>query len=1120
MTCSRCQADNPEGTRFCGQCGTALTVDCPACGADNPPGHKFCGQCATGLPASHRSRFLAPDSYTPKHLADKILISRGALEGERKQVTVLLADLKGSLELLAGRDPEQARELLDPVLERMIEAVHHYEGTVNQVMGDGIMALFGAPVAHEDHAVRACYAALRMQEAVGRHASDGMRAPEMEARIRVGLNSGEVVVRTIGSDLRMDYTAVGQTTYLAARLEQLAEPGAILLAAGTLQLAEGHVEVRTRGLVPVRGLAEPVEVFDLLRAGAVRSRLHAAASRGLTGFVGREIEVAELRQALGLAEAGHGQLVAIVGEPGVGKSRLVWEFTHYRAAGRWRLLEGGSVSYGKATAFLPIVDLLKGYFGVEPRDDGVTVRDKVRSRVFALDPELEPALPALLSLVGAPVEDAGWERLDPPRRRQRTLEGVRHLLLRESQAQPLLLVFEDLHWIDAETQAVLDSLIESLPAARLLVIVSYRPEYQHGWGSKTYYRQLRIDPLPMESAGHLLVDLLGTDPDLVPLKNVLIERTEGNPLFLEESVRTLVEMKALLGGRGNYRLEQAVDSIQMPPTVQSILAARIDRLLPEDKRLLQAASVLGRNVPVPLLRAIAEVPDVELRQALGRLRGAEFLYEARVSPTLEYTFKHALTHEVAYGSLLEERKTALHASVVDSVEHLEKDAAVQHVELLAHHAVRGKVWDKAVDYLREAGRQVGARGAIAESVQRFEQALELLPRLPPGPPTLRRAIDVRLDLSVPMSLQGRIARLMELQLESEPLARELGDERTLGWIAQRLAAYSWFSGRYREGVAQAERGLTIAEEIGDVPLRLASQYAFAMHRLGLGDYRAAIDAFIGIVDGPDAAIAQHVPGMNVPVYSGSCSWLTFCLATMGEFERALGYSDPAHQPPDLDPVAEAMLASFRPSQFAVHGQFERALELCDHAVSVCQVRNVPVWLAQSLSLRGLMRAWLGRTDEALGELERGAGLFEQFGIESHRAMFLSRWSEGLLLAGRVEQARALARQALDLAQRLGEKGNEAQAYVLLGDIAGAGAEPREALGLFRTALGACESLGMRPAAARCHLGLGTIHRREGEAEPAQWHLDAAARMFGEMRMRFWQERAEAERRELPPQRGG
>ena len=1108
MTCPRCQSDNPDGTRFCGQCGTALVVACAACGAANPPAHKFCGQCGAALAGSHASRFHAPAAYTPKHLADKILTSRSALEGERKQVTVLFADLKGSLELLAGRDPEEAQQLLDPALERMIEAVHHYEGTVNQVMGDGIMALFGAPVAHEDHAVRACYAALRMLESVKRYAAT--------ARLRVGLNSGEVVVRTIGSDLRMDYTAVGQTTHLAARLEQIAEPGTILLGPGTLQLAEGYVEVRPLGPVPIKGLTEPVEIYDLLRAGTVRSRLHAAAARGLTGFVGREVEVDQLRQALALAESGRGQVVAIVGEPGVGKSRLIWEFTHSPDAGRWLLLEGGAVSYGKATAFLPIVALLNAYFALEPSDDGATVRDKVRARALALDAQLEPTLPALLSLLGAPVADPAWERLDPPRRRQRTLESVRHLLLRESQAQPLLLVFEDLHWIDSETQALLESLVDSLPASPLLVIASYRPEYSHGWGSKTYYRQLRIDPLPMESAGHLLVDLLGEDPDLAPLKDVLIERTEGNPLFLEESVRTLVETKALLGGRGSYRLEQAVDTIQMPPTVQSILAARIDRLLPEDKRLLQAASVLGKNVPVTLLRAIAEMPDGELRQALVRLRGAEFLYEARAFPSPEYTFKHALTHEVAYGGLLDERKTSLHAAVVEAIEQLEKGSAVPPVELLAHHAVRGCVWDKAVDYLREAGRQVGARGAIAESGQRFEQALELLPRLPPGPETLRRAIDVRLDLSVPMSLQGRIARLMELQLEAEPLARELGDERTLGWIAQRLAAYSWFPGRYREGVAQAERALTIAEEIGDVPLRLASQYAFAMLHLGIGDYRAAIEAFVGIVDGPDAAIAQHVPGMNVPVYAGSCSWLTFCLANLGEFERAYSYSDATRQPADLDPLAEAMLASFRPSQFALRGEFERALALCGHAVEICQARTVPVWLAQSLSLRGLMRAWLGHADEeALGDLERGLGLFEQFGIESHRATFLSRRAEGLLLGGRIEGAHAFARQALDLAQRLGEKGNEAQARSLLGDIASAGAEPREALGLYREALAACESLGMRPTAARCHLGLGTVHRRLGEAEPARPHLEAAVRLFSEMRMRFWLERAQAARTDHP-----
>jgi class 3 adenylate cyclase/tetratricopeptide (TPR) repeat protein len=1119
MKCLRCQAENPDGTRFCGQCGAPVAAACPACGAANPPSHKFCGQCATALAGTQDSRFVSPDSYTPRHLAERILTSRSALEGERKQVTVLFADLKGSLELLAGRDPEESQRLLDPVLERMIEAVHHYEGTVNQVLGDGIMALFGAPLAHEDHAVRACYAALRMQESVKRYAADALRAADVTARIRLGLNSGEVVVRTIGSDLRMDYTAVGQTTHLAARLEQLAEPGTILLASGTFQLAEGYVEVRARGAVPIKGLAGPVEVFELVGAGAVRSRLQAAASRGLTGFVGRETELEQLRQALERAEAGHGQVVAIIGEPGVGKSRLSWEFTHSPHAKGWRILEGGSVSYGKATAYLPVIDLLKEYFEIEAHDDTRTVREKVQAKVLSLDRQLEPALPAMLSLLSVPADDAGWERLDPSRRRQRTLDGIKHLLLRESQEQPLLLLFSDLHWIDTETQSLLDSLIESLPASRLLMIASYRPEYQHGWQSKSYYRQLRMDPLPPESTGNLLVDLLGTDPSLTPLKQLLFERTEGNPLFLEESVRTVVETKVLLGKRGRYRLGQDVDTIQMPPTVQAILAARIDRLLPEDKRLLQAASVVGKDVPVALLRAIADMSDEELRQALTRLRGAEFLYEARVFPKLEYTFKHALTHDVAYGSLIDDRKTALHAAVVEAVERLQPDLPAQHADLLAHHAVRGKVWEKAVDYLRQAGRQAGASGAIAESARKYEQGLELLPRLPPGPQTLRRAIDVRLDLSVPLSLLGKIKRLMELQQEAEPLARELGDAPTLGWIAQRLAAYSWFPGRYREGVTQAERALTIAHEIGDARLQVAAKYALGMNHEGLGEYHAAIEAFVDIVDGPDAAVAQRVPGMNVPVYAGSCGWLAFCLATTGDFERGRVYGDPGMKSPDLDPIAEAMLSSFFPGQFAIKGEFEHALALSDRAVELCQTRNVPVWLAQAYSLRGLIRAWLGRTDEGLVELERGAGLYEQFGIESHRAMFHWRWAEGLLLAGKIGEARRLACRAIELAVSSGEKGNEAQARAVLADIACVGDDAGEAAGLLEEALKLCESLGMRPSAARCHLSVGRLYRRTGAEAEAREHLGTAARMFGEMHMRFWLERAEAETRQLLRERG-
>src|SRR5262245_39515866 len=641
------------------------------------------------VPAPDDSQARAPLSYTPPHLVDKILTSRSALEGERKQVTVLFADLKGSMELLADRDPEEARQLLDPVLERLMAAVHRYEGTVNQVMGDGIMALFGAPLAHEDHAVRACYAALAMQEAIRHYSAEVRRTHGVEVQIRVGLHSGEVVVRAIGNDLHMDYSAIGQTTHLAARMEQLATPGSIRLTAETLRLAEGLVQVTPLGPVPVRGLADPVEVFELVGASAVWRRLQAVAARGLTRFVGRQIELEALQQALARAATGHSHIVAMVGEAGVGKSRLVYEFVHSHRLTGWRVLESASVSYGKATLYVPVLDLLKRYVHVEERDDLRTIRAKVTGQVLTLDEGLQEVIPPLLSLLDALPDDSPFLKLEPPQRRQRTLDALKRVLLRESQVQPLLLVFEDLHWIDAETQALLDTLVESLPTARLLLLVNYRPEYQHAWSSKTSYTQLRLDPLPPASADELLQVLLGDDSSLAPLTRLLITRTEGNPFFLEESVRTLVETGALVGEPGAYRLAQALPTIQMPTTVQAVLAARIDRLPPEEKRLLQTAAVMGMEVPCALLQAVAELPAETLRLGLTHLQEAEFLYEARLFPELAYTFKHALTQEVAYGSLLHEQRRVLHAHIVEALEALAGDRLAEQVERLAHHALRG-----------------------------------------------------------------------------------------------------------------------------------------------------------------------------------------------------------------------------------------------------------------------------------------------------------------------------------------------------------------------------------------------------------------------------------------------
>src|SRR3989441_1048023 len=528
---------------------------------------------AAPTPAPERT----PRAYTPAHLTEKLLATRAALEGERKQVTVLFADLKGSTEIIQGLDPGAAQRLLDPALRRMMDAVHRYEGTVNQVLGDGIMALFGAPVAHEDHAARACYAALAMQAAMRRYAEDVRRPHGLEMQARVGLNSGEVVVRAISNDLHMDYSAVGQTTHLAARMEQLATPGSIRLTAATLRLAEGLVQVNALGQFPVKGLTEPVEVFELVGASAIRRRLQASAARGLTRFVGRQQELVALQQALEQAGAGHGQVVALVGEAGLGKSRLVYEFVHSHYTQGWLVLESASVSYGKATPYYPVIDLLRRYSHVEEHDDTRTIRAKVTGQVLTLDPALQDTVPALLSLLDALPEDSPFVQLDPPQRRQRTLDALKRVLLRESQGQPLLLVFEDLHWIDTETQALLDSLLESLPTAQLLLLVNYRPEYQHGWGSTTCYTQIRLDPLPPASAEELLQALVGEDASLAPLNQLLIERTAGNPFFLEESVRTLVETQTLSGERGAYRLAQAFPTIQVPATVQVVLAARIDR---------------------------------------------------------------------------------------------------------------------------------------------------------------------------------------------------------------------------------------------------------------------------------------------------------------------------------------------------------------------------------------------------------------------------------------------------------------------------------------------------------------------------------------------------------------
>ena len=493
------------------------------------------------------------------------------------------------------------------------------------------------------------------------------------------------------------------------------------------------MQVTSLGPMAVKGLPGPVEVYELTGISAVRSRLQAAAARGLSPFVGRDAEIEQLRRAVDQARQGRGQVAAIVGEPGVGKSRLTFELTHSHRVEGWLVLEAGASSHGKATSYLPVSTLLRSYFKLGERDTYEDMRATISARLSALGESLWPAAPAFEALLGVPVDDARWQGLEPRQRRQHTLEALRHLILRESQIQPLLLVLEDLHWIDAETQAWLDGLVDGLPAARVLLLVTYRPEYQHAWGNRTYYTQLRVDPLLREGAEDLLQALLGAGAELASLRTLLIQRTDGNPFFLEESVRTLVETKALVGERGAYRLAQALDNVQVPATVQAILASRIDRLPRAEKQLLQSAAVIGKDVPFILLHAVADETPEGVRRQLALLQSAEFLYETRLFPDSEYTFKHALTQEVAYGGLLTDRRRAIHARIVEAIERLQGDRLAEQVERLAHHALRAELWEKALLYGRQAGAKAMARLALRDAGTHLERALTATETSPPEP---------------------------------------------------------------------------------------------------------------------------------------------------------------------------------------------------------------------------------------------------------------------------------------------------------------------------------------------------------------------------------------------------
>jgi DNA-binding NtrC family response regulator/predicted ATPase len=1017
---------------------------------------------------------------------------RGAPSWERRQLAFLRATLVPPPDGAVALEHTRALEVL-------AEKAESFGGRVEGLGPLSVLAAFGLdPV--EDAPRRAAHAAIAMRKAAER----AQLATSRDVGTRIAIHTTPGLV---GQGAEGPVIDVAATSHAYAVLEALltaTERGTILVSPAAARALE-----RRFALVPVslESPAGPGYRLDGLEQPGLAPR------GAMTPLVGRESELEQVRHALAWAEAGHGQVVALVGEPGVGKSRIIWEVTHALQAPRWLLLQAGAISYGTATPYLAVVNLLRGYLQVGDQDEPRAIQEKVTKKLLALDRSLEPALPALLALLDVPVEDRGWETLSPPVRRQRTIDTLKRLLLRESQVQPLLVVVEDLHWIDAETQASLDRLVESLPAARLLLLVNYRPEYRHDWGGKTYYRQLRLDPLPPEHASELLETLLGGDVGLAPLRPLLLARSEGNPFFLEESVRNLVDDGVLAGDRGAYRLVKAPEAIDVPGTVQAILAARIDRLPLDDKDLLQTAAVVGTEVPVAVLAAVSGRTVDALADGLARLQAAEFLYETSLVPDAAYTFKHALTHDVTYGSLLPDRQRALHVRIGEAIETLYPERLAEHVERLAHHAVQGETWEKAVVYLRQAGAKAFGRLANREAAAHLERALDALERLPASRERSEQAIDVRLQLRSPLTPLAEYPRLLAHLRRAQTLAEALGDERRLVQVSVYLSFCLRWVGDLERARELGERNVRMAEALADRDLQSAATMYLAVIYHERGDFRRAVELFRWDLDFLKEDPLRDYPGMVGLRSVYSHIWVARSLAELGQFaeaalhdDEALRIAETASQPFDLQ-MAFCGVGWVR----LLQGDLPAAIAALERARDLARAWHIAGLLPWIMPELGAAYARSGRVVEALAVLEEVLAQAASQSIVAQESRRLAYLGEARLVAGQRDEAAAVARRALEHARERTEPGHEAWALHLLGEIASQHAplDVTTAEAHYRAAMTLATELGMRPLVAHCHLGLGKLYARTADRAKSEEHRDKATSMYREMGMGFWLEKVEA-----------
>ncbi|OPX97531.1 MAG: Adenylate cyclase 2 [Syntrophorhabdus sp. PtaB.Bin006] len=1117
VKCVQCGAENRDQARFCHSCGAPLGRRCKQCGNESLPSARFCDACGYSLvekSAGDEIGFGFPSSYTPKSLADKILTNRTSIEGERKLVSVVFVDVADYTSICEQLDPEDIHQIMDKFFRLLMDEIHRYEGTISQFTGDGVMALFGAPVAHEDHAQRACHAALAIQGALKNFNLKVRVDYGVEFAVRTGINSGLVMVGSIGDDLRMDYTALGDTTNLASRMETTAIPGSILVSEDTHKLTKDFFLFRALGKIAVKGKSEPLEAHELLGFGQAETRIDAAVVRGLTKFVGREKELQGLEKAFERVRSRSGQIVSVVGEAGVGKSRLVLEFRNllYGTGNTYTYLEGRCFHFGGSMAYRPIIDILRSYFNATEGTREHVIKKSIEETIKRLDPELLSIQPPLHELLSLSVEDESYLKLEPKLKRERIFEAVRDLLLCESRSMPLILVFEDLHWIDKTTEEFLSYLIEWVPNVRILLLLLHRPEYVYPWKGKSYHGKIDLGQLPAIASSEMVKSLLEGGDVSPELRELVIGRAGGNPLFMEELIYALLESGYIKRGRRRYTLDRKLWEIPVPDTVQGIIAARMDRLESSHKWTMQVASVMGREFTFAILDMITGRPE-DLKSHLASLQTAEFIYEKSSVPEAEYTFKHALVQEVAYNSLLLRRRKEIHEKIGNAIEEFYKERLEEFYEMLAYHYTASENREKAYHYLKASGLKAARSSSLWEAFRFFRDASTALKGQPVTPENAAKQVEIALYLISPMLSLGFPDDSLYMLQNGESLAKEIGDIRGLTTLCSAIGLYFSIKGDTMRGLQYNEECFEVAEQEQDIDLMAPVAFDLCSNYTARGEFLKMLAMAPGIRSRLEQSGKESESfGRGYNLYSAFAAFQGFSTAYLGEYEKGRlileNGLDFARKIGNL--YSLGLIEVFYGYSWCHQGDGEKALPHFEKSISYLEKGQIFVLLGLAWTGVGWAYYFMGKPDTALPYIEKGLEIHSQANVTYNLSVHYWFLSEVYCDLGNREKARSCVDEALRLAEMNHEIYYVGLANVTLGQILGKeGLKVHEAEEAIRRGIGILEDLRVEPQVGIGHLRLAELLATLNKSEQASASFRKAETIFEKMNMNNWLAKSEA-----------